>query len=78
MVSEISLKGIVQSRDGYVAMIQGPEGKTFVVHANDRLFDGTIKSITPQMLLILQEVNDPLSLVKQREVRKILRAPDVK
>ena len=36
--------------------------------------DGTIKTITPQGLIVIQEVNDPLSLVKQREVRKLLRS----
>ena len=33
-----------------------------------------MKSITPQGLVIVQDVNDPLSLVKQREVRKLLRS----
>ena len=36
--------------------------------------DGTIKAVTPQGLVIVQDVNDPLSLVKQREVRKLLRS----
>ena len=31
-----------------------------------------IKAITAQGLVILQDVNDPLSLVKQKEVRKML------
>ena len=29
--------------------------------------------MTAQAVVILQEVNDPLSLAKQREVRKLLR-----
>ena len=72
-VSEISVRGIVQSRDTFVALVQGPDNKTFVVHAGDRFLDGTIKTITPQGLVIVQEVSDPLSLVKQREIRKQLR-----
>jgi Tfp pilus assembly protein PilP len=74
-VGEVSLKGIVQSRGEYVAMIQGPDTKTFIVHANEKLLDGTIKSITAQAVVIMQDVTDPLSMVKQREVRKVLRAP---
>jgi predicted ATPase len=35
-----------------------------------------ITRITAQGLVILQEVNDPLSLVKQREVRKNLRSAE--
>jgi predicted ATPase len=38
------------------------------------LLDGVITQITQQGVVILQEVNDPLSLVKQREVRKNLRS----
>ena len=73
-VSEISVSGIMQSRGGLVAMVQGPDKKTYIVHQGDHLADGTVKTITPQGLIIIQEVNDPLSLVKQREVRKLLRS----
>ena len=73
-VGEISVRGILQSKGALVAMIQGPDNKTYIVHQGDRLLDGTIKSITPQGLVVVQEVNDPLSLIKQREVRKLLRS----
>ena len=70
---EISVRGIVATGDGYMAMVQGPNGKTFVVHQSDKLLDGTVKSITAQAIVILQDVSDPLSVVKQKEVRKLLR-----
>jgi Tfp pilus assembly protein PilP len=73
-LNDISVRGVVQNRGALVAMIQGPDNKTYIVHQGDKLLDGTIKSITPQGLVVLQEVNDPLSLVKQREVRKLLRS----
>jgi len=73
-LGEISVRGIMQSRGSLVAMIQGPDNKTYLVHQGDKLLDGTIKTITPQGLIVIQEVNDPLSLVKQREVRKLLRS----
>ena len=73
-LAEISVRGVVQSRGSLVAMIQGPDSKTYLVHQGDKLLDGTIKSVTPQGLIVIQEVNDPLSLVKQREVRKLLRS----
>lgn len=71
-VDDLSVRGIVSSPNGFVAMVAGPNGKSFLVRPNDRLLDGTIKSITAQGLVILQDVNDPLSLVKQKEVRKLL------
>ena len=73
-VGEVSVRGIMQSRGSLVAMVQGPDNKTYIVHAGDKLLDGTIKSVTPQGLIIVQEVNDPLSLSKTREVRKLLRS----
>jgi Tfp pilus assembly protein PilP len=72
-LAEISVRGILQSRGNLVAMVQGPDNKTYIVHQGDKLLDGTIKSVIAQGLIVIQEVNDPLSLVKQREVRKLLR-----
>ena len=72
-VAEVSVRGIVQSRGALVAMVRGPDSKTFLVHQGDKFLDGSIKAITPEGLIIVQEVNDPLSLVKQREIRKQLR-----
>jgi Tfp pilus assembly protein PilP len=73
-VAEVSVSGVLESRGSLIAMIQGPDRKSYIVHAGDRFLDGTIRSITPQGLTIVQEVNDPLSLVKQREIQKLLRS----
>jgi Tfp pilus assembly protein PilP len=78
-VAEISVRGVLESRRGVVAMVEGPDKKTLLVHPGDKLADGTVKAITTQGLIIVQDVSDPLSLVKQREVRKLLRSlEDVK
>ncbi|MDP2321870.1 MAG: pilus assembly protein PilP [Acidobacteriota bacterium] len=69
----IVVRGIMLSRGAFLAMVAGPDGKVFTVRAGDKLFDGVIRTITAQAVVILQEVNDPLSLEKQREVRKFLR-----
>ena len=74
LVAEVSVRGIMQSRGALVAVVEAPDKKTYIVHQGDRFADGTIKSITPTGLIIIQDVNDPLSLVKQREVRKLLRS----
>ena len=73
---EVMLRGVMQSRNSYVALLSGPDGKTYSARVNDRLLDGVIRSVTPQGIVIMQEVNDPLSLVKQREVRKGLRTAE--
>jgi hypothetical protein len=73
MTGEITVRGLVLTRGTWVAMVAGPDGKIFTVRSGDRLADGVVRAVTPQFVVILQEVNDPLSLEKQREVRKFLR-----
>ena len=78
-VAEISVRGILQSRGMLIAMVQGPDNKTYMLRQGDRLADGAVQAVTAEGLVIMQEVNDPLSLVKQRVVRKPLRSlEDVK
>ena len=74
--AEVTLRGTLQSRDGYVGILQGPDNRTYIVRIGDRLADGTVRSISANALVILQQVNDPLSLQKQREVRKTIRQTD--
>ena len=76
LINEVSVKGIVRNSAGFVAMIQGPDNKTYVVKAGDRLMDGTVKSIVQDGVVFSQDVNDPLSLVKQKEIRKSLRSAE--
>ena len=73
LTNEITVRGIVQTRGAWVAMVAGVDGKVFSVRAGDRIADGVVRTVTGQAVVILQEVNDPLSLDKQREVRKLLR-----
>ncbi len=75
LAGDAVLKGILKSRGTFLAIVQGPDGKrTYIMHPNDRFADGVVKAITADSMLILQEVSDPLSLTKQREIRKTLRA----
>ncbi len=73
-VAEIAVRGIVQGRDALVAMVQAPDKKTYLIHQGDKFLDGVVKAITTQGLVIVQDVHDPLSPVKQREIRKSLRS----
>ena len=72
-VGEVTLRGTMRGREGFVGILQGADQKTYIVRAGDRLFDGTIRTISQNDMVIVQQVNDPLSLEKQREVRKVLR-----
>lgn len=76
LIAEVTLRGIVKSRSSYMAMLQGADNKTYIVHAGDKMLDGVVKIITADAVVFAQDVNDPLSLVKQREIRKALRVTE--
>jgi type IV pilus assembly protein PilP len=71
--AEVSLRGTVKSEGAWVGILEGADSKTYIVRAGDKLSDGSIRSITADSMVILQQVNDPLSLQKEQEVRKLLR-----
>ena len=58
------------AEEASIALVQAPDNRTYIMHAGDKVFDGTVKAITQDAVVFSQDVNDPLSLVKQREVRK--------
>ena len=72
-VNEVALRGVVLSDGAYLAVLEAPDNRTYIVRAGDRLFDGSVQEITADGIVFLQEVNDPLALVSVREVRKGLQ-----
>ena len=72
-ISEVALRGVVLSDGAYLAVLEAPDNRTYIVRADNRLFDGSVKEITADAIVFLQEVNDPLSFVTVREVRKGLQ-----
>jgi len=74
LINEVTLRCVLKSSKGeFIALLQSPDNHTFIVHPGDKVFDGTVKAITQDAVVFSQDVNDPLSLVKQREVRKTIR-----
>jgi Tfp pilus assembly protein PilP len=73
LVAEVTLKGLLKSRGAFIALVQSPDNRTYIIKAGDKLFDGVVKAVTQDAVVFSQDVNDPLSLVKQREVRKSIR-----
>lgn len=71
--SEVALRGTLVSQGGYVGMLLGSDDRTYIVRPGDRLADGTIRTISADELVILQQVKDPRAGQTEREVRKALR-----
>jgi Tfp pilus assembly protein PilP len=72
LIQEVALKGIVKDKTGYVAMLLGTDGKSYFCRVGQRLFDGQITAIDAATVTFRQEVTDPLSSVRARDVKKTL------
>ena len=72
-VDEVTMRGVIKGRNGWSAMVRGADNRTYTLKAGDELYDGTVKTVTADAMVVLQNVNDPLSVAKKREVRKLLR-----
>jgi Tfp pilus assembly protein PilP len=77
-VSEVSLRGVMASRGGFVAIVQGSDNKPYIVRSGQKLADGSVRAIDQDSMVLLQQVDDPLSHESQREVRKVLRQEEAK
>jgi Tfp pilus assembly protein PilP len=73
LINEVNVTGIVKGGRSFIAMLRGPDNKTYIVRSGERLFDGSVKSISEKQVVFSQDVNDPLSLIKQREIPKTVR-----
>ena len=72
LIQEVSLRGIVKTVDGYIAMIQGTDNKSYFARSGERLYDGNIQSIDDAGVVFRQEINDPLRIEKFQTVEKTL------
>lgn len=72
LIQEVSLRGIVKTQDGYIAMIQGTDNKSYFARVGERLYDGNIQEIDDARVVFRQEINDPLRIEKFQQVEKSL------
>ena len=72
LIDEMKLQGIVKTRQGLVAMINGPDNKGYLIRVGDKVLDGEVIRITPSSVTFRQEVNDPTRIERFREVVKEL------
>lgn len=72
LIQEVSLRGIVKTQDGYIAMIQGTDNKSYFARTGERLYDGSIQTIDDVKVVFRQEINDPLRIEKFQQVEKTL------
>jgi type IV pilus assembly protein PilP len=72
LIDEMKLQGIVQTRQGFTAMVNGPDNKGHLLRVGDKVLDGEVIRITASSVVFRQEVNDPTRIERYREVVKDL------
>ena len=73
LIQEVALKGIVKDAQGlHARCCWAPTASPTSSTSGQRLFDGVIIAIDATTVTFRQEVTDPLSTVKSRDVKKTL------
>ena len=72
-VEQIRMTGVVKGRQGFSAIVKGADNRTYYVKSGDELYDGKVRAVTADAMFLIQNVNDPLSDAKTREIKRLLR-----
>ena len=72
-VSDAVVTAIVKGGGEPIALLLGPDGKSFMTRAGDKLHDGVVKRIDPDAVIFVQQVEDVLGVLRPKDVRKTLR-----
>jgi type IV pilus assembly protein PilO len=72
--AELSVRGVMKSRDSFVALVRGRDGATFLIREGDVIADGAVEAVDAEGLVVVRNVDDQKSLGTQREVRKKLQS----
>jgi Tfp pilus assembly protein PilP len=72
LVDELELQGTIKIKQGWVAMMRGPDNKSHLVRKGTTLFDGEVVEVSGSEVTFRQNVNDPTNPKPFREVVKAL------
>ncbi len=71
-LADTKIRGVVRHGDQMLAIAEGPDDRSFVLHLKDRLFDAEVKSIDAQGVVFVELVDGATGRAP-REIRKALR-----
>jgi Tfp pilus assembly protein PilP len=72
-VADVLVTGIMKVGQDPIALLQGPDGKSFPTKSGDRLRDGVVKRIERDAVVFLQQEEDVMGAVHPKETRKTIR-----
>jgi hypothetical protein len=73
----ISLRGIVKSHDGMIAVVVNAANKAYFLRENDPIFNGYVARITGDSMVLRETVEDVLGRKSTRDVVKKIFVPAV-
>jgi len=74
-IKDVDLLGFSISPEGTTAVFRGSDKRVYFLHAGDRMFDGYIKSVSFDSVLLIRESRLRSGKVLIQEVTKRLRTP---
>jgi len=77
MINQITLRGIVKSVNGWIAVVENSAQKTYFLRENDPVLNGFVSRITGETVVFKESVVDTLGHQSQRDVIKHVSAPVV-
>ncbi|MEW5975644.1 MAG: pilus assembly protein PilP [Acidobacteriota bacterium] len=72
LVSELKLVGIVRTKDGPMAIVEGYRNRTFFMRPKDDLYDGKVLEIRPDRIVLSQTLTDSQGKTLTQQVTKKL------
>jgi Tfp pilus assembly protein PilP len=77
IINQITLRGIVKSVNGWIAVVENPAQKTYFLHENDAVLNGFVSRITGETVIFKENMVDALGQQSQRDIVKYVSAPVV-
>jgi hypothetical protein len=74
-IAQVKLQGIASQPDKRTAVFRGSDNRAYFLLEGDRLFDGFVKKIEPDSVLLIRESKFRSGKVLNQEVMKRLRTP---
>jgi Tfp pilus assembly protein PilP len=75
IIDQVTLKGIVKTQQGMIAMVENPARKQYNLRERDSVFNGQVMKITGDTLIFRENITDSLGHQSTREVVKKVTAP---
>ena len=77
VIEQITLKGVIKTQQGMIAMIENDAKRSYNLHDNDVLFNGSVVKITEDSVIFREQVVDTMGRTSTKEVVKRVTAPAV-